>query len=164
MDLHWNGWVGRLASSRNRDGGRRYGTEVVIQADRRKLCSPSGKLYNTTPQHATLLNGPAKKNAWAHGNGYKNSGKEFWWIILQCQYLFVLFRGHPHHTTQGTSCKESAIRQCLLCRYLHLHMSLVREAHKLVRCNHRQCITKTTNYFFPNWPWYICQLFDPWEV
>jgi hypothetical protein len=53
----------RLASSINRDGGRRYGTEVVIQADRRKLCSPSGKLYNTTPQHATLLNGPAKKNA-----------------------------------------------------------------------------------------------------
>jgi hypothetical protein len=54
---------GTVESSRNRDSSRRFETEVVLQAARQKLCSPSGMLDNTTSQHATLLNFPAKRNA-----------------------------------------------------------------------------------------------------
>jgi hypothetical protein len=57
-----NEW-GRVGSNRNRDGGRRHETEVVLEAGRQKLCSPSGMLNNTTSQHATLLDDPAERNA-----------------------------------------------------------------------------------------------------
>jgi hypothetical protein len=46
---------------------------------------------------------------------------------------------------------EWAIIRRLLYRNLHLHMSPVLEAHKLVRSCHGQCIRKTANYFFPQW-------------
>jgi hypothetical protein len=49
----------RVGSNRNRDGGRRHETEVVLQATRHKLCSLSGMLNNTTSQPATLLDDPA---------------------------------------------------------------------------------------------------------
>jgi hypothetical protein len=50
----------RVGTNRSRDGGRRHETEVVLQAARRKLCSPSGMSNNTTSQHATLLDDPAE--------------------------------------------------------------------------------------------------------
>jgi hypothetical protein len=52
-----------VGTNRSTDGGRRHDTEVVLQAARRKLCSPSGMLNNTTSQHATLLDDPAERKA-----------------------------------------------------------------------------------------------------
>jgi hypothetical protein len=54
-----NEWS-RVGTNRSRDGGRRHETEVVLQAARRKLCSPSGMSNNTTSRHATLLDDPAE--------------------------------------------------------------------------------------------------------
>jgi hypothetical protein len=151
----------RLGSNRSRDGGRRHETEVVLQATRHKLCSLSGMLNNTTSQHATLLDDPAERNAWAHGNVCRLARLK--WdrlsyninISLYCSVAISIIPLEELH------CKEGAIRRWLPNRNLHLHMSPVLEAHKLVRSCHGQCIRKMAYYFFPSWPWYPCQLFIP---
>jgi hypothetical protein len=52
-----------VGTNRSTDGGRRHETEVVLQAARRKLCSPSDMLNNTTSQHANPLDDPAERNS-----------------------------------------------------------------------------------------------------